>query len=35
MEQFGVDFDIISMLLSKETDDEGKSYIQWGKQQVM
>ncbi|MFK3936639.1 DEAD/DEAH box helicase [Alkalihalobacillus sp. NPDC078783] len=35
MERFGVDFDILSMLMSKETDEEGKSYIQWGKQNVI
>ncbi|WP_025911999.1 N-6 DNA methylase [Priestia flexa] len=35
MDQFGVDFDILSMLMSKETDEDGKSYIQWGNQKVI
>lgn len=35
LERFGVDFDILSMLLSKEKDEEGNSYIQWGQQKVI
>lgn len=34
-ERFGVDFDILSMLLTKEKDEEGKSYINWGQQRVV
>jgi superfamily II DNA or RNA helicase len=30
-EEFGVDFDLIEMLLSKEKDSEGKVKINWGK----
>lgn len=35
LEKFGIDFDLINMLLSKETDSEGKSYIKWGQQLVV
>jgi predicted RNA methylase len=34
-ERFGIDYDIFSMLLTRETDSEGKSYIQWGQQKVI
>jgi len=34
LDKFGIDFDLIKMLLSKETDSEGKSYIKWGQQLV-
>lgn len=34
-ERFGIDFDIFDMLLTKETDQEGKSYINWGSQKVI
>lgn len=34
LDKFGIDFDLINMLLSKETDSEGKSYIKWGQQLV-
>jgi trans-aconitate methyltransferase len=34
-ERFGIDFDIINMLLTKEVDEEGKSYINWGSQKVI
>ncbi len=34
-ERFGIDFDILSMLLTKEKDEEGKSYIQWGNQKLV
>ncbi|PHA02977.1 helicase [Bacillus pseudomycoides] len=34
-ERFGIDFDILNMLLSKEIDQEGKSYISWGKQKIV
>ncbi|KGA83703.1 helicase [Lysinibacillus fusiformis] len=35
LEKFGIDFDLVNMLLTKETDSEGKSYIQWGNQLVV
>ncbi|MGG3890330.1 DEAD/DEAH box helicase [Metabacillus fastidiosus] len=35
LERFGVEFDILSMLMTKETDEEGKSYINWGSQKVI
>ncbi len=35
LERFGVDFDILNMLLIKEKDEEGKSYIQWNTQKVV
>lgn len=34
-EKYGIDFDIINMLLSKEKDPEGKSFIRWGEQQIV
>lgn len=34
-EKYGIDFDIINMLLSKEKDSEGKSFIRWGEQQIV
>lgn len=34
-ERFGIDFDIFDMLLTKEKDQEGKSYISWGEQKVI
>lgn len=34
LDKFGIDFDLVNMLLSKEKDSEGKSYIQWGQQLV-
>jgi len=34
LDKFGIDFDLIKMLLSKEKDSEGKSYIKWGQQIV-
>jgi len=34
-ERYGIDFDIINMLLSKEKDSEGKSFIRWGEQQIV
>ena len=34
-ERYGIDFDIINMLLSKEKDSEGKSFIKWGEQQIV
>lgn len=34
-EKYGIDFDLLNMLLSKEIDDEGKSYIRWGEQVII
>lgn len=33
--ELGVDFDLISMLLSKEKDSEGHTYINWGSQNIV
>lgn len=32
--RFGVDYDLMSLLMSREVDDEGKSYLAWGKQVI-
>lgn len=34
LEKFGIDFDLVNMLLTKEKDSEGNSYIKWGQQLV-
>lgn len=34
-EKYGIDFDLLDMLLSKEVDEEGKSYIRWGEQVII
>ncbi len=34
LEKFGIDFNLLEMLLTKETDSEGKSYIKWGQQLI-
>ncbi|MCY8057161.1 DEAD/DEAH box helicase [Bacillus inaquosorum] len=34
-ERFGIDSDILDMLLTKETDKDGKSYIAWGNQKFL
>lgn len=34
-EKYGIDFDLLDMLLSKEIDEEGKSYIRWGEQVIL
>lgn len=31
-DRFGVDYDLMSLLMSREVDDDGKSYLSWGKQ---
>lgn len=33
-EELGIDFDLVSMLLSKEKDEEGRTYINWGNQNI-
>lgn len=35
LDRFGIDFDIMSMLLTRETDKDGKSYISWGEQKAV
>lgn len=32
--KFGVDYDLISMLMHREQDEEGKFHIRWGKQKI-
>lgn len=32
--RFGVDYDLMSLLMSRETDKNGKSYLSWGKQKI-
>lgn len=32
--RFGVDYDLMSLLMSREVDDDGKSYLSWGKQVI-
>lgn len=34
LEKFGIDFNLIDMLLTKESDSDGKSYIKWGQQVI-
>lgn len=33
-DRFGVDYDLMSLLMSREVDNEGKSYLSWGKQVI-
>lgn len=33
-ERFGVDYDLLSLLMSREKDDEGHYHIRWGEQQI-
>ena len=33
-ERFGVDYDLMSMLMSREVDENGKFYIRWGEQEI-
>lgn len=33
-DRFGVDYDLISLLISREADDEGVLRITWGKQEI-
>ena len=33
-EKFGIDFDILQMLMSKERDDKGHIHIRWGEQKI-
>lgn len=32
--RFGVDYDLMSLLMSREVDDKGSSYLSWGKQVI-
>jgi hypothetical protein len=34
-EKFGITFNLIDMLLTKDTDSEGKRFIRWGEQNIM
>ena len=34
-DRFGVDYDLMSLLMSREKDEDGKSYLAWGKQQIV
>ncbi|GAA4880356.1 hypothetical protein GCM10023310_70700 [Paenibacillus vulneris] len=34
-EKYGVHFDLLDMLMTKERDSEGKAYIRWGKQNIV
>ena len=33
-DRFGVDYDLMSMLMSREEDENGKFQISWGKQMI-
>ena len=33
-EKFGVDYNLLSMLMTREVDDEGKFQIHWGEQKI-
>lgn len=33
-DRFGVDYDLMSLLMSREVDEDGKSYIAWGEQKI-
>lgn len=33
-DRFGVDYDLLSVLMSRETDENGKFYIRWGEQEI-
>ncbi len=33
-EKFGVDYDLLSMLMKREVDSEGKFRISWGEQKI-
>jgi hypothetical protein len=33
-EKFGVDFDLFSLLMRREEDDEGHFHIRWGEQKI-
>lgn len=33
-ERFGVDYDLLSVLMSREMDENGKMYIKWGEQNI-
>lgn len=33
-EKFGVDYDLVSMLMYREQDEEGKFHIRWGQQKI-
>ena len=33
-ERFGVDYDLLSLLMYREEDEEGRFHIRWGKQEI-
>lgn len=33
-EKFGVDYNLISQIMCKEMDENGRSYIRWGQQKI-
>lgn len=33
-DRFGVDYDLLSMLMYREQDEEGKFHIRWGQQKI-
>ena len=33
-ERFGVDYDLLSVLMSREMDENGKMYLKWGEQNI-
>ena len=33
-DRFGVDYDLMSLLMSREVDEDGKFYISWGNQKI-
>ncbi|MMZ59495.1 hypothetical protein D1872_215390 [compost metagenome] len=34
-EKYGVHFELLDMLMTKEKDEEGKTYIRWGRQDIV
>jgi N-6 DNA methylase family protein len=33
-DRFGVDYDLLSLLMRREADDKGKFHIRWGEQMI-
>ena len=33
-EKFGVDYNLLALLMRREIDDEGKFHIRWGEQKI-
>ena len=34
-EELGINFDLISMLLTKDKDEDNRTYIRWGEQTIL